>query len=112
MEGLFHKTQHLITDDDNNVVGIAVSGPITKWGDQELGATITAKILVNGEVKAEGTTAAELPHGATLWMFAVPVEAGTLAPGPAKGMAEAQIKLADPAQSGSSFKWPTDVTLV
>jgi hypothetical protein len=110
MEGLFHQKQNLIRDDQDNVVGIAVSGPIKKWGDSELGATISAQIVQGGEIKAEGTTAAEIPHGTNVWMFAVPVEAGTLTPGPATGTAEAHINVKGGA--ATAFKWPTDVTLV
>jgi hypothetical protein len=87
MEGQFHKKQHLIRDDKDNVIGIVLSGPITKWGPGEPGATISARIEQDGVVKAEGRTAADVPNGSEAWMFVVPVDAGALAPGPAQGHA-------------------------
>ena len=102
MNGQFHQKQQLIRDDHGNVIGIAVSGPITDWGTGELSARFSAEIHQDGAVIAKGDSATEVPNWSSVWMLAIPVS-GVVTPGPAGGRATAHIKS---GAEETPFTWP------
>jgi hypothetical protein len=81
MEGQFHKKLSLIKDDPGNVIGVAVSGPIT-W-DGEKSATFHATISQGG--LTVGGMAADVPNTSKVWAFVAPMPEGVgpLEEGPA-----------------------------
>jgi hypothetical protein len=106
MEGQFHDKQMLIRDNANQVIGVAVSGPIS-WGPGDAGATIDAKITQGETVHGR----VEVGVSAAVWVFAVAAsEPGTLWPDEARASATAHIRSNDGTTSEKS--WSQKVQLV
>jgi hypothetical protein len=93
MEGLFHKKLSLIRNDQDKVVGIAISGPIT-WGENEASARIGAVITQNG-VEARSLSPVEVHFPVGDWILAAAVEDDVLHEGYATGEGRAEVRAAD-----------------
>jgi hypothetical protein len=89
--------------------GVAVSGPVENWEDDEKSASIHVTIS-QGSVVASGHTGNDVPHGADKFMVAAEVHGGEkLAPGPATATG-----WAFPRSTGRDvevYQWADPVTL-
>lgn len=111
IDGLFHKKLHLIRDDGDDVIGIAVSGPITHWDPDATAARIEATIEQDGQVVAEGHTAEDVSRPGTFWMLVAPIKDGVPPPhpGPANGKAKATVHT---GAGDVPWPWPASFELV
>jgi hypothetical protein len=110
IEGQFHHQLRLIRDDADDVIGIAVSGPITHWDSDANGASIKAEISRHGTVLARSRGGDDVESPATVWMVAATAEADVaLRPGPARGDATATVHTAN---GDETVTWPQDVELI
>lgn len=80
MEGQFHKELSLLRDNEGNVIGVAVSGPIG-WDADEAGAKIFVTIT-QGDVEIGSTVDVKVPE--IVWA------AVALGPGLKEGRASAE----------------------
>jgi hypothetical protein len=101
-DGQFHKKLRLIRNDDDAVVGVAASGPISL--ENATSATLDVTIEQDG-VTVTGRTEVEQPGRD--WMIALPtVELGT---GEATGTASAVFRSGD---TTTDLRWSDPVHLV
>jgi hypothetical protein len=101
-DGQFHKKLRLIRNDDDAVVGVTASGPISL--DDATSATVDVTIEQNG-VRVQGRTQVETP--VRDWMVALPTV--ELAGGRATGSASAVFRSGDTTRE---LTWSDEVDLV
>jgi hypothetical protein len=106
MEGQFHKKLSLIRDEHENVIGVAVSGPI-QWAG-ETSATFHATISQGG--LTVGGMAADVPNKSNVWAFIAPMPEGVgpLTAGPAIAEAVAIARNFDGTIQVVHWKSPPD----
>jgi hypothetical protein len=108
IDGQFHNKLHLMRDDQDAVIGVAVSGPITHWDDDVPRARFEAMISSkDGQVLARG--AVDGVQRSTVWMVAAAAQGASLSPGPAIGDVTA---IAHTGTGDKANPWQQEIELV